>query len=541
MRRVLAVLVVAGVCIAAVVLTGASDEADSGTEYKMVFDNAFGLVEGGDFRVAGVKAGQTTDFAIVKNGRGAPKAEVTVKITVPGFDDFREDATCEVRPQSLIGEYFVDCQPGTSAKRLPKDGKGVIPVEQTVSTIPQDLINNVFRRPYRERFRLIVAELGTGLAGRPKDLQEVLRRAHPGLRETSKVLKILGDQNEIIQNFITDSDSVVTELAANKADVVRWVQSTADASEVTATRREELRQTISKLPRFLSELRPTMRELGNVADEQIPLLADVQRAAPDLNTFFDRLGPFAEASRPALRSLGDASERGTEAFRSGTQEVAELKALSKDAGPFAKPLRQFFETFDNRNRALETDQRAKDSAPPAPDPTAISGEGGFTGLEAVWNYAFWQTLSVNQFDAQGHILRLGLTINDCSNINNKPNDTAMIEKCNQWLGPYQPGITAPDFTTGGATSSKDVREAAETPAQRGERRSEGQPDAAPAPGQPDISKPQLALPPDLQKLVDGVKLPELTKELEKNLQQLPLGPNGQRVAPDRLLDFLLAP
>ena len=42
------------------------------------------------------------------------------------------------------------------------------------------------RRPYRERFRLIITELGTGLAGRPDDLQEVLRRAHPGLRETSQ-------------------------------------------------------------------------------------------------------------------------------------------------------------------------------------------------------------------------------------------------------------------------------------------------------------------------------------------------------------------
>ena len=80
-------------------------------------------------------------------------------------------------------------------------------MEQTGSTIPIDLVQNVMRRPYRERFRLILSELGTGLAGRPEDLDDVLRRAHPGLRETSKVLQILGDQNKTIKDFISDADT----------------------------------------------------------------------------------------------------------------------------------------------------------------------------------------------------------------------------------------------------------------------------------------------------------------------------------------------
>ena len=34
-----------------------------------------------------------------------------MKITDPGFQDFRRDATCHIRPQSLIGEKYVDCRP----------------------------------------------------------------------------------------------------------------------------------------------------------------------------------------------------------------------------------------------------------------------------------------------------------------------------------------------------------------------------------------------------------------------------------------------
>src|SRR6187431_2123127 len=129
------------------VLAAASDQSTQGKEYKILFDNAFGLTKGGDFRVGGVNAGQTTDFAVDKKPGESPKAVVTVDVTKPGFGDFRTDASCEIRPQSLIGEYYVDCQPGKSPEHL-KNG-GTVPVEQTSSTIPVDLVNDVMRRPYR--------------------------------------------------------------------------------------------------------------------------------------------------------------------------------------------------------------------------------------------------------------------------------------------------------------------------------------------------------------------------------------------------------
>jgi virulence factor Mce-like protein len=541
------ILVVIGVCAGAFVLAGASEQQGAdGRTYKIMFDNAFGLVKGGDFRVGGVNAGQTTDFAVVKKQGESPKAVVTVEVSKPGFGDFRKDASCEIRPQSLIGEYYVDCQPGKSPEHL-EDG-GTVPVDQTSSTIPVDLVNDIMRRPYRERFRLLITELGTGLAGRPADLQEVLKRAHPGLRETSRVLRILGDQNEVIKNFITDSDTVVAELEKNKKDVVRWVEEAGDAAEISATRRDELRAQFQRFPRFLDELRPTMERLGELADEQTPLLADLESAAPDLNTFFTRLGPFAEASRPAVRSLGEMGEVGTKAFIEGKQEVAELNKLAVNAPPFAKPLRQFLQTMDDRKRAIENDPRAKETAPPAPDPTAIPGEGGFTGMEAIWDFFFWQTLSINMLDDTAHMLRASLTTDpQCMQwINHKP-DQATIEKCNSYLGPYQPGILSPDpLDDGKNPSAASVRTNAGKPATReGERRGEGMPEAGPLPGQPDLSKPQIVLPPDVQDLLDGLSKrqrerlkanpDELRRELDGIGAPTDPGTTGQ------LLDYLLAP
>ena len=548
MRRLLSIGFVVLACAGALVLAGAGDDEDAkGKTYKIIFDNAFGLTEGGDLRVGGVNAGQTTDFEATKDT--PPKAEVTAEITQPGFSDLRKDATCSIKPQSLIGEYFVDCQPGNSSEKL--DDGGRIPVRQTSSTIPLDLVNNVFRRPYRERLRLIINELGTGLAGRPDDLQQVLRRAHPGLRETSQVLQILGRQNRVIENFVRDADTVVSELEARKQDVSRFIVEAGETAEITATRREELRETFRRLPGFLGELRPTMARLEDLADEQIPLLADVQRAAPSLDRFLTRLGPFAEAARPAIRSLGEASEVGTRAFREGSTEVRELRTLAADAPAAAKPLRQFLESLDDRRRAIDSDPRGKVGAPPAPDVSnkGRPNNGGFTGLENLWNFFYWSGMSLNGFDNVSHFLRVGITVNKCSPFENRtlmsnPELKKHFEDCNQWTGPNQPGVTTPDFTRGAQAASL-ARKAGKPAAKVGERRGPGQPDAGPLPGQKDISKPQVVLPPAVQKLLG--ELPNLPKTAPKDkvdeiLQGTrPRTGEGSQPNPNQLLDYLLAP
>ncbi len=178
MRRALLVTFALLAAAAYAVTSGGAGGDEAGLAYKIEFDNAFGLVEGGDMRIGAVRAGVIIKFELTDTE--PYKVAVEVEITEPGFGALHRDAECRIRNQSLIGEYYVDCEVGTAKKEIP-DG-GTIPVERTQSTIPADVLNNVMRRPYRERFRLILNELGTGLAGRPRELNEVIWRAHPGLR-----------------------------------------------------------------------------------------------------------------------------------------------------------------------------------------------------------------------------------------------------------------------------------------------------------------------------------------------------------------------
>ena len=306
-----AVVLVLGVVCGAALSLGAKDDEDTGSKtYELLFDNAFGLTEGGDFKVAGVRAGQTKTFKVTKVG-GRPVALVEAEVTEPGLADLRKDARCEIRPQSLIGEYFVDCQPGASDERLPDGGR--LPVEQTSSTIAIDLVGDIMRRPYRDRFRLIVGELGAGLAGRPGDLSEVLRRAHPALRETSETLRILGRQTATIKSFIGDANTVVGALEDRKQDVSRFVREAGETAAISASRREELGESFARLPAFLTELEPYMGRLGDLTEAQTPVLRDLESASDELDTFLTRLRPFTAEGLPAFKALGEASVVGRRA------------------------------------------------------------------------------------------------------------------------------------------------------------------------------------------------------------------------------------
>jgi ABC-type transporter Mla subunit MlaD len=540
-RRVASIVLVLVAAVAAVVLTGARSEREQpGFRVKIAFDNAFGLTEGGDLRVGGVKAGKTLKFDVSKGrecqgrtpGDGPPRACAIVDsvITENGFKDFKTDAHCDIRQQSLIGEYYVDCQPGHNPRSLASGA--TIPDTQTTSTIPPDLVGDVLRRPYRDRLRLIIAELGTGLAGRPQDVSELLHKADPGLRETQKVLQILGNQRTIIKNFIADSNTVVRELDLKKRQLQNWIVQASRASDVSASRRAAIAAGFQKLPTFLAELDGTMQRLSDLTDAQTPVLRQLHQSAPALNTLFTRLGPFSEASRPAFKSLGKASDAGRTAIRDSSEEVVALRQLAEGAPETGKPLRQLLQTLDNRGRATENSDLAQATAPPDPDPTAMSHATkfkGFTGMEAILNYAYFQVLSLNQFDSVSHFLRAVVIRDpDCTPFLNDLKSTAdqrrIRDRCNNYLGPNQPGITTPNLPTD-ATAGNQA-----TPKRRAKKGAKS--------SRVDYSQPQPSLPASQQELLQHYGAPSA---VPSNTGAAPSQPTPAPDSVTQVLDYLLAP
>ena len=449
-RAIATVLLVAGLGIAYIAMTGAGSNPDKG-KYWVEFDNAFGLIKGGDLKVAGVRAGQITD---IKLDRPSNRALVGFRIDRKGFGSLRTDVFCESRPQSLIGEYFVDCEPGTAKQRL--EPGAVIPVTHTASTVAPDLVNDILRRPYRERLSLIIGSLGAGVAGNADNLNAAIRRASPALRETDKVLKTLAAQNRILADLTVNADKVVGDLAGNRKDVGRFVSEAKDTAQASAERRADIARGFQELPGFLEQLQPTMKALGTVADDQSSALRNLDASSQRLTDFFNQLGPFADASRPAFRSLGEASKTGDRAVKAAPPVISQLAKFSKGTPELGKNLAIVLEHLDDRKYAVEKDPRSP-------------GGQGYTGLEALLQYVYDQTTSTAIFDQNNHILKVGAFVGPCANYADEETlrkNPTLAQECGSYLGPTQPGLNYPDVThrakqDTGSTSARAERKRAD--------------------------------------------------------------------------------
>jgi phospholipid/cholesterol/gamma-HCH transport system substrate-binding protein len=391
-KRLTVITAVLAAATVAVLGTGAGDEG--GYKVRAIFDNAVSVIPGEDVKIAGVKVGTVESLDVTAD----KKAAIVLRITEPGFRDFRSDATCIIRPQSLIGEKFVECTPtqpkpvgspqAPPLRRIesgPGKGQHLLPVSQTSTPVDIDLINNVLRRPYAERLSIILNELGIAVAGRGQDINATIRRANPALRETDKVLAILARQNRVLADLASDSDAILEPLARERRAMADSFVQQNTVAEATAERGDDLERNLALLPPFLRQLRPTMRRLGALADQATPVLVDLGARAPSINTLIRQLGPFSRAALPALRTLGQAGDIGGPALVRSRPTIRELRRFARSGRPVARNLALLLNSFQRTG-----------------------------GVERLMDYIFYQVAAINGFDQFGHYLRAGLIVNSCS-------------------------------------------------------------------------------------------------------------------------------
>ena len=410
MRRVLLAAAAVAVLVTLVLVSaaGGDDGTPGAYEVRAVFDNGGFIVAGENVRVAGANVGSVKSVDVSMPGeivslRGKPhavpgKAVVVLDITDSGFKDFRQDASCLIRPQSLIGEKFVDCEPtqprapGTNPPPLleqipdgqPGGGQYLLPLENNGKAVDLDLINNIQRLPYAERLRLILNDLGAGLAGRGEDLNDIVRKSSPALRETDEVLKILAAQNRQLAQLARDSDTVLQPLARQRGHLSGFIRASGDTAAATAERGSDLALNLQKLPATLRELRLTLVQLGGFSDAARPVFGTLGAAAPTITRATRLLGPFSDATTTSLKSLGNAAEQAGPDLRASDKIVRKLRGLATTA---ERPV---------TNLARLTGSLHK--------------QGAFESL----NRFFYNTAgSFNGFDKFGHFLRTNILVSSC--------------------------------------------------------------------------------------------------------------------------------
>ena len=408
MRKLLLAAGVVAVVVVVVLVSGGGS-GSSNYVVRGIFDSGGFMVSGEEVRVAGATVGEIESVGVTmpgeidgyKNGKpqAVPgKAVIAMKIEDPGFQDFRSDASCLIRPQSLIGEKFVDCRPtlprapGSEAapalKKIPDGepgaGQYLLPFENNSTSVDPDLINNINQLTYVQRFRLILNELGAGLAGRGEDVAEVVKRANPVLRDTTRLLGILNAQRDQLAQLASNSEEILAPLSRERASVAGFFTNAGDAAQASAEKGADLEASLQKLPAFLRELRQTMASFESFSNAGTPVAESLGKAAPALTQATRALTPFSAASTVSLKSLGANGEVAGPKVRAADPVIEKVRDLGQSGAEPVTELAQFL--------------------------VSTRKNGGFDGLaDLIYNSAG----ATNEFDRYGHFTRSLTALTNC--------------------------------------------------------------------------------------------------------------------------------
>lgn len=433
MKRLLVIPVLALCAAAALLVAGTGASGDDGAyRVRAIFDNAFTVIPGLDVKVAGVRVGQVEALDVTED----QKAAVVLRIDDDGFQDFRTDAVCTIRPQGLIGEKFVECDPtlprreGTEPppelpvipEGEPGEGQRLLTSERTGKPVDIDLINDTLRLPYRERLSLIINELGTAVAGRGTELRSAVKKLNPGLQETDKVLGILADQNRVLADLVVQSDEALAPLARERERVKGFIDGADTTLQAQANASQALEESLQKLPTFLEELQPTMQQLESLSDEAIPVVADLEAVAPQISDFIEGLGPFSTAAIPATTSLGETADVGGKALIASKDTIDQVATLAENAESGAGNLKALTESLEKTGT-----------------------------FERLLSLVFYAATSQNGFDDIGYYARAWPSTSTCSDYYTEPD-----QSCN-----YSIGGDLADSPTGASKDDEDEDEDAE--------------------------------------------------------------------------------
>jgi phospholipid/cholesterol/gamma-HCH transport system substrate-binding protein len=387
---------VLGVAALVAVVLLATSAGGSGGEYNVraIFDDAGNAIPGENVKIDGVKVGTVGSVTPTPQAQAA----VVLKIENPGFQSFRADASCTIEPEALLGEKFVNClptQPRAAGaplppplKRIPsgQEGEGdyLLPVQNTSSPVDVDLLNDITRRPEAERFTIIINELGAGLAGRGSDIDEVVKRADPALRELDKVLAIFAGEDKTLAKLAVDSDKALAPFAAVRERVANFIVQANTVSRATAEHRGALAKNLADFPAFLRQLGPAAERFGRLAEQTTPTFTDLAVAAPGINKTFTNLPAFANSSTAFFTSLGRTAQTSGPAIASTQPLLDKVQALGSSAKPFAGNLSELL--------------------------TSLRDTGG---LERFLDFVFLGGGSLNGYDSLGHFLRAEIIAKNC--------------------------------------------------------------------------------------------------------------------------------
>lgn len=393
-----ALLAVAALAAAAVVLL-VREEGEDGRRVDVVFDSARGIRSGSAVKVAGARVGEVREIRLTPQRRALVELRLDAGTAVPAF---RADARCAIRPEGLIAESFVRCEPGTPGAPLLRGADGrppTLPVGRTSRPVALADLLNLWSLPTGERARVLLVQLGLGLGGRGDDLRAILDRSLPSLAAGRRLLAAVDRQRDGLRRAVDQTGTAAAVLADRRATLTELSRSGSAVAARVARQRRPLAAGVRRLPPLLAQAGPALRDLDRLTGASGPLLEAAQESAPGIVRLTRRAGPLARRARAAIDDLDGPLGR----IRRSTTTLAPLLPVA------ARDLEAVSPSIRDSDRAL-----------------GALRDGGF--FEGLWGFLYRGSSALSRFDANGHLLGGNIVISRCS-----LSSGIAVEGCSAWL------------------------------------------------------------------------------------------------------------
>ena len=260
-------MVVAVVLTWLVYATLRRDVAGKMVPYAAVFTDVFGLREGDDVRMAGVRVGRVEGIEL--DGKHAK-----VDFVVQSDQQVLGNTVASVTYQNIVGQRYLGLSLGTIGAPDPLPAGSVIPVERTDPSFDVGALLN----GYEPLFSLLDPNAADDLTqGVIQSLQGDNVSITALVDQTSQLTDTFAGRDEELGEVITNLDAVVGNLARHNDDLDEVITTTRGVVSTFESRRPELVDSMGAISRVV-------RQLSEISDE----------VHPDLNELVTRQPGFAQ-------------------------------------------------------------------------------------------------------------------------------------------------------------------------------------------------------------------------------------------------------
>jgi phospholipid/cholesterol/gamma-HCH transport system substrate-binding protein len=343
--RLLGVAVIA-LSAAAIAFAFVSHKGLPGRSYthaKIAFEEVPpGLRPGSDVRVRGQRIGQVHSVSF-KDGP-------LVDVQLPGGFEVYKDATARIRSRSLLGQKYVQIEPGTPAAG--ELGDAVLPPDRTTKVVDIVDLVDTFDDETRKALHTALLQTGTGFAGRGPDLNDLIAASPDLLADLNLTGRTLTAEETRLVAFLATAERLSGRFTGREQELEKLIDQMGDTLLAVATEEgKPLADTVKKLPSTLDALTPALSDLGSAAVALGPAVHDLGPAAAALGAVTPDFRAALRDSVPVLNKVPGVSGHTTPA-------VSALTKTFEDARPLAPALVKLFDSAAAQLQVL---------APYAPD------------------------------------------------------------------------------------------------------------------------------------------------------------------------------